>query len=1162
MTDRQMSMESLLPEGRSDTSAPEVFALGGPPPRGSMLIEASAGTGKTYTLTHLAADYIEREALPISRLLLVTYTRAAAGELRDRLRRVLQERSAASDDPQARARLRTAAEEFDTATITTIHGFCQQVLTTLGVNVPLDPAMRLLADETSLIAQVAADVLAAEALSNPAAGQGSERSDDAAAAEGSPAGALPSLAALTDAIATGSIHPGIRLGGHPDEPDANRLARLTATGLAELERRLARHSLLTYQQLLNRVQAAVSGPKNSGVLNTLRSRFRVALIDEFQDTDPVQWEVFRRLFVEGDPTGPALVLVGDPKQAIYSFRGADIATYLGASGLVQRRANLIKNFRSTPRLLDGLNALFADARFGSSPEGDRTIDYAEVSAGNPSPGTLDGPALRIRCFDMPAHQEAFPTGTFKNGNPKPPPVGLIRHLVGLDLVHQVRQTLNEGVLPQHITVLVTSNADAQRIQRMLSEAGLPAVLGRAGSVVDSPAAEQVRRLLWAMERPAAAPRVRSAALGWFVGLTARQVDSLDDEALADLQGELRDHAQILRRRGVTELAHHLRTHTRPGDTTSPRWANTLGTRLLDLPGGERHLTDLNHIWELLSERTGARGTTPSNALESLAASPDPEEESVEVLQRRTEADGGAIMVMTVHVSKGLQNQVVMVPYLWTGPPHVSAPVVTHDPDTGDPMLTVAYEKGGAVHEEAKRAFAEEGDRLAYVALTRAQERLVVWAAPGARDTNGSRLMTRLCQRVGKEKLGDLDEFRSAIGQLAQEAPDGCIGLETFVVPPATHGVGPDEPTGGGDQLIRSRWERSLGLPRRRWSFSALTADQHGAADGAQTAQRSEDATGAGDVGAHDEGSDDLEVPDAEATRAAGPSAKAAGGVAVEDSTEDSDPWADLGAGAAGPAFGTLVHEALEAADLESSTLEDELGRAIADRDPPSGLHQIRLARAIAAAVTTPLGVPLGSLTLARLPRADQLRELDFDLPLDGAVRPTAADIGRCVDAWLPPGDLMAGRTFDLGSAAAKPLAGMLTGSIDLVVRARGSGGEPDRFVVADYKTNLLAPKGTSDPEAAHPDRLADAMAKHDYQLQALLYEVALHRYLRWRLPGYDPEVHLGGAAYLFLRGMAGPDTPVLDDGRRYGVFTWQPPAALIVALSDLLAGADLDEVTP
>ena len=138
---------------------------------------------------------------------------------------------------------------------------------------------------------------------------------------------------------------------------------------------------------------------------------------------------------------------------------------------------------------------------------------------------------------------------------------------------------------------------------------------------------------------------------------------------------------------------------------------------------------------------------------------------------------------------------------------------------------------------------------------------------------------------------------------------------------------------------------------------------------------------------------------------------------------------------------------------------------------------------------------------------------------------------------------------------------MLTGSIDLTIRARGLNGEPDRYVVADYKTNLLAPWGTSDPEAAHPDRLVDAMVAHDYPLQALLYEVALHRYLRWRLPGYNPDVHLGGAAYLFLRGMAGPDTTTTADGRTFGVFTWQPPTGLVLALSDLLAGAELEEVT-
>ncbi|MFZ1545435.1 MAG: hypothetical protein WAT32_19270, partial [Candidatus Microthrix parvicella] len=182
--------------------------------------------------------------------------------------------------------------------------------------------------------------------------------------------------------------------------------------------------------------------------------------------------------------------------------------------------------------------------------------------------------------------------------------------------------------------------------------------------------------------------------------------------------------------------------------------------------------------------------------------------------------------------------------------------------------------------------------------------------------------------------------------------------------------------------------------------------------------------------------------------------------------------------------------------------------------------------------------------------------------LEGAARPTGADLARCVDAWLPADDPLAGRTFALGAAAFLPLAGMLTGSIDLTIRVRASDGGPDRYVVADYKTNLLAPWGTVDPEAAHPDRLVDAMVAHDYPLQALLYEVALHRYLRWRLPAYDPEAHLGGAAYLFLRGMAGPDTPVTPNGRTYGVFTWQPPTGLILALSNLLAGAELDEVTP
>ncbi len=131
------------------------------------------------------------------------------------------------------------------------------------------------------------------------------------------------------------------------------------------------------------------------------------------------------------------------------------------------------------------------------------------------------------------------------------------------------------------------------------------------------------------------------------------------------------------------------------------------------------------------------------------------------------------------------------------------------------------------------------------------------------------------------------------------------------------------------------------------------------------------------------------------------------------------------------------------------------------------------------------------------------------------------------------------------------LAGHLTGSIDLVLRVP-NGAQGPRYVVADYKTNALHPRGVPvGPDDYAADRLAAAMVAHDYPLQALLYSVALHRYLRWRMPGYRPEYQLGGIAYLFLRGMM-PAVPTV--GGPAGVFEWAVPPALVISLSDLLDG--------
>jgi exodeoxyribonuclease V beta subunit len=247
----------------------------------------------------------------------------------------------------------------------------------------------------------------------------------------------------------------------------------------------------------------------------------------------------------------------------------------------------------------------------------------------------------------------------------------------------------------------------------------------------------------------------------------------------------------------------------------------------------------------------------------------------------------------------------------------------------------------------------------------------------------------------------------------------------------------------------------------------------------------------------------------------------------------------------GTEFGTLVHQVLEQVDFTSATLLDDLTERCAASLQYRSLRigAADLAAGLQAAIEAPLGGPVGALRLADLASTDRLNELDFDLPLG---RLTAARIGAVLAQHLPADDLLAPWARGMaGGAYDFPLDGVLTGSIDLV--ARSDGGT--RFWVADYKTNQLG----RDNRYGRAD-LAAAMAHHHYPLQAALYLVALHRMLRWRLPGYRPDTHLGGAAYLFVRGMV----PAAPTTHPRGVFWWQPPTAAVEALDRLLAGESSD----
>jgi len=258
----------------------------------------------------------------------------------------------------------------------------------------------------------------------------------------------------------------------------------------------------------------------------------------------------------------------------------------------------------------------------------------------------------------------------------------------------------------------------------------------------------------------------------------------------------------------------------------------------------------------------------------------------------------------------------------------------------------------------------------------------------------------------------------------------------------------------------------------------------------------------------------------------------------------------------GAKFGTLVHAVLQTADPFAADLAAELAEQVEVHSVwwPVDVPDNELAAALVPLHDTRLGPLADNTTLRRIGLRDRLTELDFELPLAGGdagdrtpeIR--LADVGALLAAHLPAADPLAVYSTRLGSAplGRQSLRGYLTGSVDAVLRIDG------RYLVVDYKTNWL---GTADAPLTAADyrqaRLAEAMLHSDYPLQALLYLVALHRFLRWRQPGYDPERHLGGVLYLFLRGMCGPDTPT-EDGLPAGVFSWHPPGALVAALSDLL----------
>jgi exodeoxyribonuclease V beta subunit len=354
------------------------------------------------------------------------------------------------------------------------------------------------------------------------------------------------------------------------------------------------------------------------------------------------------------------------------------------------------------------------------------------------------------------------------------------------------------------------------------------------------------------------------------------------------------------------------------------------------------------------------------------------------------------------------------------------------------------------------------------------------------------------------------------------------------------------------ELSASSFDRRLDWGWRRTSFSDMTAGTHEPRVGSEpeTVSLADEPEFAGPPPSG--------VPPAGGAGSAGPLSAPAGARSPADEPALRAVGSLLAGMPVGLRVGTFVHEVLEAADFAAADLDAELtehvARAQARRGIDVGDEEV-VVTGLRAVLETPLGAILGDGRLCDVRRADRLDELTFELPLAGGDDPTGRltldSLAGVLREHLPAGDPLAGYAERLADPALRQtVRGYLTGSIDLVVRRRNGAGEP-AFAIADYKTNWLG--AVDEPLTAwdhRPAALAAEMVRGHYGLQALLYTVALHRYLRWRLPGYEADRHLAGVLYLFVRGMTGPETPRVD-GQPCGVLAWRPPGGLVEALSDV-----------
>ena len=875
----------------------------------------------------------------------------------------------------------------------------------------------------------------------------------------------------------------------------------------------------------------------------IRQRFKVALIDEFQDTDPVQYDIFRLIFQD---KSTLMLMVGDPKQSIYAFRGADIYSYLHVAGGMDSecRTTLNKNFRSSGRLLEAFNTVFGT----ENPFVEKDIVYLPAESGRePERLVIDGEDIA----SSPLKLWMLEPGADLGQLPRKKAVDSLRKAVASKIAWMLRMAgeINQAGQPRarfekvksaveckpvkasDIAVLTDSNREARQMREALADAGVPAVLQNSGNIFATDEAAELYHVLRAAAEPGRDPLLRTALATAMFGFNGEDIAGLDDPAGDSGEPEIElwrrrflDFNILWREKGFVQMFFRM-LHE---DAVHSTRRLSIRENLLVLPLGERHLTDLLHLGELLHQasRGGALGLNGLIAwLHERILRPEDNEEH----EQRLESDDDAVKIMTVHKSKGLQFPIVFCPFSWNRGFYYKEYYANDRKEENDFFFHLQDKNGSykLLFESGygdlpvnriryRREKLAESLRLLYVALTRAKQFCcVAWGS--IKETEDSALMylTRdwadadirsYFEQHGKELIPGQGENRS------KWENNSAIKLEKPFADTVRY-----ESERKPLQLEAKQQSRPIPADWGIMSFSSLSAGIH---------------TGKDQSPGWDDGS-------------------ASPGPLEEAAAADNEPESPLADFPAGPVSGDCIHEIFEELDFTVTSdagwrmlpdvkklISDKLqkfGRVDSARFDDSLTERgLMIGDMLANVLNTPLTAGCGTFRLAEVTWQKRVSEMEFFFQVSDPVR--LAELSKLLQRNFHP-ETAAGFEHTGGKA---PRRGFMNGKIDLFFEHGG------KYWIADWKTNWLGRKYSTYNHAA----LSSDMIANSYLMQAAIYVLAVDKFLKSRVRDYDYNRHFGGVFYLFVRGM---------DGKRpdQGVFTMRPELDFIRELAEIFPGGAL-----